>query len=114
MKTIISDRKICCDDVIKDIYDLNKLDIKVYKTLCKETELRTTQIAEQLKKERSTVYRSLQRLYCCGLCVKKTKTIPKGGYYHVYKAVEKKETKKNLEKCIEEWSEKMKKTLNEL
>jgi len=114
MKTISSNQEICCDDVIKYIYNLNKLDIEVYKTLCKKKESRTNELAKNIKKERSTVYRSLQRLSDCGLCNKKTKTLPKGGYYYAYSAIKKEEIKKNLETCIEEWSQKMKETLEEL
>ena len=114
MKSINSNRDICCDDVIKYIYNLNKLDIKLYKALCEKKELRTNELAKNIKKERSTVYRSLQRLSNCGLCIKKTKTLPKGGYYHIYSAIEKEDIKKDLETCIEEWSQKMKETLEEL
>ena len=114
MRPINSNQEMCCDDVIKYIYNLNLLDIEVYKKLCKTKELRANELAKLINKERSTVYRSLQRLSSCGLCKKKTNTLKKGGYYHTYIAVNKKYIKKDLEKCIEEWSQKMKKTLGEL
>lgn len=114
MKTITKNQEMCCDDVIKYLYNLNKLDIKVYKTLSKTKELKTNDLANQLNKERSTIYRSLQRLSYCGLCKKKTKTLKKGGYYYIYEPVKKNEIKKNLESCIELWSQKMKTTLKEL
>ena len=114
MRSISSSQEMCCDDVIKYIYNLNLLDIKVYKKLCTTKELRANELAKMINKERSTVYRSLQRLCKCELCKKKTNTIEQGGYYHTYIAVDKKYIKKDLEKCIKEWSQKMKKTLGEL
>ena len=114
MKFLKLDKKICCEDVIKSIYNLNELDIKTYKKLSKKKEIRANELAKKLEKERSTIYRSLQRLIDSGLCNKNTKTIKRGGYYHTYNAVSKKEIKKNLEQCIEKWYKKIKKTLEEL
>jgi len=114
MKFIEPGKDICCNDVIKCIFDLNKLDMDTYKILEKNKEKSAGEIAKKLKKERSTVYRSLQRLVCCGLCIKKTKTLKKGGYYHIYHPVTKKETKNKIEQCIDNWYYTMKQTLEEL
>ncbi len=114
MKFISSEKNICCNEVIKCVFDLNELDMSTYKKLKEKKELPATDLAKTLNKERSTVYRSLQRLVCCGLCKKKTKTLKKGGYYHVYSTITKKETKKKIEKCIDDWYKKMKNTLDEL
>jgi predicted transcriptional regulator len=114
MKFIQLDQKICCNDVIQCIFDLNELDISVYNILKKVGSSRATSLADKLKKERSTVYRSLQKLTCAGLCNKKTMTISKGGYYHIYECVNTKKTKEKIEKCIDIWYNKMKKTIKEL
>jgi len=114
MKYLNPNKKICCDDVIQCVYNLNKLDLRTYKKLCETEQIRASELAKKLKKERSTVYRSLQRLLCSGLCNKNTKTLEKGGYYHTYTAIDKKEVKKNLEKCIDNWYKRMEKTLEDL
>ncbi len=114
MKFINLNNSVCCNDVIKCIFDLNDLDIATYKKLKEKKELQATELANILKKERSTVYRSLQRLVCCGLCSKKTKTLQKGGYYHVYSPVTKKETKEKINRCIDNWYKKMKDTIKDL
>lgn len=113
MKFVNPDQYICCDDLIQCIFDLNDLDIKVYNVLKKRDEIRANKLANLIGKERSTVYRSLQKLTCVGLCNKKTKTLKKGGYYHTYICNDSEKTKKQIEKCIENWYIKMKNTLEE-
>ena len=114
MKFIEPSQNICCDDVIQCIFNLNNLDIAVYKKLRSANEARADGLAKQLRKERSTVYRSLQKLTCVGLISKKIKNIPKGGYYHIYQCTDNIETKKRLEECIDQWYEKMKDTIKDL
>lgn len=77
MKFIKSEDVICCNDLIKCVFDLNELDLKVYKKLKKKGESRAEILAKHLKRERSTVYRSLQKLTCCGLCIKNNKNYQK-------------------------------------
>ena len=114
MKFLSLNQNICCDDVIQCIFNLNSQDLNVYKTLKKTDELRVDELAKQLKKERSTVYRSLQKLTCAGLVTKKTKNIVKGGYYHTYHSNSNFKAKETLENRIDEWYKKMKKTIKEL
>ena len=45
-------------------------------------------ISKEVDRDRTTTFRSLQKLVSLGLCVKETKTIKEGGYYHVYSAVD--------------------------
>jgi len=114
MKYLDPNQKICCNDIIQCVFDLNHLDLTIYKKMQKTKEVTPQVLAKQLKKERSTVYRSLQKLTCAGLCTKKTKTIPEGGYYHIYTSKDSNDIQKNLEKCIDNWYEKMKETIKEL
>ena len=68
-------------------------------------------VTKQINKERSTVYRSLQKLTNCGLCLKQTKTIPTGGYYHIYVINQTDIVKEHLESCLDEWYHHMKTVL---
>jgi predicted transcriptional regulator len=102
---------LCCDDVLKCVFDLNNLDTVVYNSLKNYGEMRADELAEKIKKDRSTIYRSLQKLTCCNLCLKETKKITKGGYYHTYKCNKISEAKKELENCIDHWYYQMKNTL---
>ena len=114
MKFIKSYNNICCDDVIKCVFDLNNLDIDVYNKLKKLGEIRADELAKKIDKDRSTVYRSLQKLTCCNLCIKETKNISKGGSYHIYKCNDVNKAKKELEECIDKWYQQMKNTLKEI
>ena len=86
MKFINLEKNINCDNVIQCIFELNSLDIKVYKTLKETEEIRADEIAKKLKKDRSNVYRSLQKLTCCRLCIKEQRNIENGGYFHIFKS----------------------------
>jgi len=66
MKYLKPDQEICCNDIIQCIFDLNQLDIKIYKLLQEKKEVRPQTLTKKLKKERSTIYRSLQKLTCAG------------------------------------------------
>lgn len=114
MKFINPKNSINCDNVIQCIFELNNLDIKVYETLKETGETRADEIAKKLKKDRSNVYRSLQKLTCCRLCVKEKRNIQNGGYYHIYNCANAIKVKKDLEEQIDSWHKKMKNTLEEL
>lgn len=114
MKSIKSYENICCEDVIKCVFDLNSLDMTVHRNLKKMGETRADDLSKILDKDRSTIYRSLQKLTCCGICTKNTKTIETGGYYHTYKHNDDKKTKEALEKCIDNWYKQMKDTIKNL
>ena len=114
MKFINQKNNINCDNVIQCIFELNNLDIKVYKTLKETGEARADELAKKLSKDRSNVYRSLQRLICCRLCIKEKRNIQSGGYYHIYKCINTIKIKKGLEEQIDSWHKKMKNTLREI
>ena len=52
-------------------------------------------------------------LLSCGLCFKGTKTIKRGGYYHIYGAVEPELVKRKLKDCMEQWNANMKRALKD-
>ncbi len=113
MKLIKNYENICCKDVLQYVFDLNSLDVEVYKKLKEEKESRADELAKKIGKERSSVYRSLQKLTFCNLCTKKTKTIETGGYYHLYIFNNAKEVRKEIESCIDDWYNHMKQILRE-
>jgi len=100
-----------CDEIIKKIFNLTQRDIEVYQKLRELGGARADELARCLNKERSTVYRSLQKLAECGICRKLTKTLEKGGYYHLYRCVDPSQVKRLAEECIEQWYKSMKETI---
>ena len=58
------------------------------------------QISKEADRDRSTTFRSLQKLVGLGLCIKDTKTIKEGGYYHVYSVVDMKTFRMETERRV--------------
>ena len=108
MKFIYPPKNADCSTLLKHIFDLNKLDVKVYKDLTKSGEIRVDILAKKLNRDRATVYRSLQKLISYGLCTREKHVIKTGGYYHVYSALDLDSIREKMKSCIEEWYRSMK------
>ncbi|MBI0583390.1 MAG: helix-turn-helix domain-containing protein [Methanomassiliicoccus sp.] len=100
-----------CRDIIQCAYNLNDLEVEVFRAASRQGPWRADELADQMGKERSTVYRALQKLISCGMCVRETRSMEKGGYYHVYSAIPHDVLRGRLELCVEEWSKRMKDVL---
>lgn len=78
-------------DLFIQLYDLSPLDLDIlFMLISKKNDEPMTldQISKEADRDRSTTFRSLQKLVTLGLCIKETKTIKEGGYYHVYSVVD--------------------------
>ena len=79
-------------DLFIQLYDLSPLDLDIlFMLISKKNDdepITLDQISKQTDKDRSTTFRSLQKLVTLGLCMKETKTLKEGGYYHVYSIVD--------------------------
>ena len=102
-----------CEDVMQCFFNLNEFEIMIYTKLLNEGPKRSDDLAKKVKKDGSTVYRALQKLISSGICFRETKTIDRGGYYHVYVAVSHYIVKKKMKDCINQWNTSMKKALEE-
>ncbi|MGQ9588113.1 MAG: helix-turn-helix domain-containing protein, partial [Thermoplasmata archaeon] len=96
-----------CRDIVKCMYSLSDFELIIYKKLVKQGPLKADDLAPVLKKDRSTVYRALQKLVASGLAFREIKTIDRGGYYHVYSAASPEQLKEKLHKCADDWFENM-------
>lgn len=96
-----------CQDLIQCAYNLGEFEVLVYYTLVESGPMRADELAVIIGRDRSTVYRSLQKLMTCGMVYRETKSMEKGGYYHIYKAISKKDLKEKLEKCVNDWYSRM-------
>ena len=88
--------------------NLNPLEVLAYETLADKGPMRADELAKEIGRDRSTAYRCLRHLISCGICHKRTTTIERGGYFHIYVAEPPEEVKKKLEECTEQWYRKMK------
>jgi len=102
-----------CEDVMQCFFNLNEFEIWVYLRLLNEGPQRPDDLAGTIRRDRTTVYRALQKLISSGICFRETKTIERGGYYHVYSAVSPEVVKKKIQNCMEQWNLSMKKALDE-
>ena len=90
-------------DLFIQLYDLSPLDLEIlFMLISKKNDEPMTldQISKEADRDRSTTFRSLQKLVGLGLCIKETKTIKEGGYYHVYSVVDMKTFKMETERRV--------------
>jgi predicted transcriptional regulator len=85
------------------MYNLSDMDMEALRLLLAEGPFKAEDLAERLERDRSTVYRSLQKLVSCQVISKETRSLDRGGYFHVYAAVPKDVLRERLEHCIQEW-----------
>lgn len=114
MKPDFSPEKIGCSNVLDCLYDLKDLDKKIISVLKEEGEMRSSELAEEMDKDQSTVYRSLNKMVSCGLIYKEKKKIRKGGYYYVYSTRPIENVREEAMGCIEDWCERMRDAIEEL
>ena len=92
-------------DLFIQLYDLSPLDLDIlFMLISKKNEEPMTldQVSKETDRDRSTTFRSLQKLVGLGLCVKETKTIKEGGYFHVYSVVDMETFKKETERRVKD------------
>ena len=92
-------------DLFIQLYDLSppELDI-LFMLISRENgePMTLDEVAKEMDRDRSTTFRSLQKLVSLGLVVKETKTIKDGGYFHVYSAVDRETFKKETERKVKD------------
>lgn len=96
-----------CKDIVQCAFSLNDFEVEVFRSAFKQGPLRADELADLMGVERSKVYRALQKLLSCGLCIRETKSLEKGGYYHIYSTIDRDVLRSKMERCIGEWNERM-------
>ncbi len=90
-------------DLFIYLYDLSPLDLDLLFTLIKYKKPMTLEeLSTKADRDKSTTFRSLQKLVGLGICIKETKTLKEGGYYHIYSAIDNKTFKMETEKKVKE------------
>lgn len=80
----ILDESATCRDIFEYFFDLSPSDINVLYLLETGKPETVDDIALRLKRDRTTVFRSLQRLVRSELVSKRKQCMEKGGYYYSY------------------------------
>ena len=92
-------------DLFIQLYDLSPLDLDILFMLISKKDhepMTLDDVSKEADRDRSTTFRSLQKLVSLGLCVKETKTIKDGGYFHVYSVVDMETFKKETERRVKD------------
>ena len=101
-------RDLSCEDLLECVHGLTDLDRSCFDALVTAGEPRTIdQIAVEVDRERSTVYRSVDRLFDAGFVEKEQVNYDHGGYYHVYRPVDPEAVADEMEALMGEWTAKM-------
>ena len=97
-----------CEGLLECFHGLKELDREVYQSLVGAGDrLTVDEIAERVDRERSTAYRSVQRLLQSGLVQKEQVNYEQGGYYHVYRPVSAEEVTEDMQRMLNDWYAKM-------
>ena len=97
-----------CEGLLECFHGLKDLDRRVFGLLTDANEALTVdEVAERIERERSTAYRSVQRLMDVGLVQKQQVNYEQGGYYHVYRPTDTDEIADDMQRMLNDWYAKM-------
>ncbi|CAJ51852.1 TrmB family transcription regulator [Haloquadratum walsbyi C23] len=97
-----------CESLLECFHGLKRLDKQCFRVLTQSKEpLTVDEIAEVVDRERSTAYRSIQRLLQAGFIKKEQINYDQGGYYHVYSATNPDEIANGMQRLLNDWYAKM-------
>ena len=97
-----------CEGLLECFHGLTDLDRDCFAVVVKSDTPRTIdEIAENVERERSTVYRSLQRLRQAGFVQKEQVNYEQGGYYHVFRPTDPDVVADEMQRMLNDWYAKM-------
>ncbi len=97
-----------CEGLLECIHGLKNLDKEIFLLLTEQDEpLTVDDIAEEVERERSTAYRSVQRLVNSGFVQKEQVNYDQGGYYHVFRLTDSEEIADDMQRMLNDWYAKM-------
>ncbi|WP_330633128.1 helix-turn-helix domain-containing protein [Halocatena halophila] len=97
-------QEVDCDCLLECFHDLDGIDDDIFDLLTASEDPQTIdEIAATIERERSTAYRSVQRLCAADLLEKEQINYDHGGYYHVYQARDSSTIAQEMRAMLEEW-----------
>ncbi|NIA03866.1 MAG: helix-turn-helix domain-containing protein [Nitrospiraceae bacterium] len=95
-------------------FNISKSEYLVLKNLLRCNREKTiVEISTSLKKERSTVQKSIQTLMKRGLVRRRQLNLDRGGYKYYYSTIDKKELKEKMHKIVDSWVKGVKNSIDE-
>ena len=93
-----------CEGLLECFHGLKQLDRECFEVLVNATEsLTVDEIADAVDRERSTAYRSIQRLLQTGFIQKEQVNYEQGGYYHVYSPSDPTKITNDMQRMLNDW-----------
>ncbi|WP_255171036.1 helix-turn-helix domain-containing protein [Natrononativus amylolyticus] len=103
-----------CEGLLECIHGLKQLDKDCFRALVESDDpLTIDEIAERVDRERSTAYRSIQRLLQSGFIQKEQVNYDQGGYYHVYYPTDPSQIATDMQRMLNDWYAKMGQLIHE-
>lgn len=97
-----------CEGLLECIHGLKDLDREVFEVLATSEEpLTVDEIAEAVERERSTAYRSIQRLLQAGFAQKEQINYEDGGYYHIFRPSNADAIADDMQRMLDDWHAKI-------
>ena len=97
-----------CEGLLECLHGLKQLDKECFRVLVESDEpLTIDEVADAVDRERSTAYRSIQRLLQAGFIQKEQVNYDQGGYYHVYHPTDPKQIADDMQRMLNDWYAKM-------
>lgn len=97
-----------CEGLLECFHDLKEIDKNVFRLLNEiDQPLTVDEIADEIDRERSTAYRSVQRLLQVGFIQKEQINYEQGGYYHVYRPRDADDIAQEMQRMLNDWYAKM-------
>ena len=94
------------EDLIMSLYDLSPLEFDLlFALIARKKATPLDVLSKQVNRDKTTVFRCLQKLVNLRICEKETKTLKEGGWYHVYLAIDVAAFKMETEKRVKEIKE---------
>ncbi len=97
---ILTRKNASCNELLCAVYSLNPVDLDVFYHVAGGNSATLDELAKAVRRDRTTVHRSLQKLVSNQLCYKEAKSLKGGGYYHLYSATELAKIKEQAEQRV--------------
>jgi predicted transcriptional regulator len=99
---------LTCESLLECFHGLKTLDRAVFGVLARTDEpLTVDEIADAVDRERSTAYRSVQRLRDAGFVRSEQVNYADGGYYHVFEPADADVVADEMQRMLNDWYAKM-------
>ncbi len=97
-----------CEGLLECVHGLKQLDKDCFRAMVESSDALTIdEIATRVDRERSTAYRSIQRLLQSGFIQKEQINYDQGGYYHVYYPTDPNQIAGEMQRTLNDWYAKM-------